>query len=280
MTCKDHDSGCKKCMIHPPRQPHHILPSKYADQICHAVIKPQTITVSKAQKYSNTYQMFEQRGNFNGINTCSMTQFCNFKLLSYLLQQNELRSLKGRPDINELLTQFVHEKDLCPEFANDYCELAQSTPLDIENLSYGSTYVPIDVAIDIGVDKTRNVLWDNGQSHFIMPCFPTYIYPLQACNRYGCAPHSIPVFKGHNANRNTSMLWLLSGILIRVQEIWLCTYNMTLDESKWNGWLLLYLAKTVFHHLTVRQSKYDPFSFQSMSSIVKLIPKLVSILIY
>ena len=80
MTCKDHDSGCKKCIIHPPRQPHHILPSKYADQICHAVIKPRTITVSKAQQYSNTYQMFEQRGNFNGVDTCSMTQFCNFKL--------------------------------------------------------------------------------------------------------------------------------------------------------------------------------------------------------
>ena len=165
MTCKDHDSGCKKCMIHPPRQPHHILPSKYSDQICHAVIKPQTITVSKDQQYSNTYQMFEQRRNFNGIDTCSMTQFCNFKLLSYLLQQNELRSLKGRPNINELLTQFVHEQDLCPEFANSYRKLAQSTPLDIENLSYGSMYVPIDVVIDIGIDKTNNVVWIMGRDN-------------------------------------------------------------------------------------------------------------------
>ena len=109
MTCKDHNKGCSKCMIHPPQQPHHILASNYSDQIFHAVIKPRTVTTLKANSYSNTYKMHEQQGDFNGIDTCSITQYQKFKLLSYLLQENELRSLKGGADINALLTQLVQE---------------------------------------------------------------------------------------------------------------------------------------------------------------------------
>ena len=55
MTCKDHDKGSTTIYIHPPRQPGHILPCKYSDQICHAVIKPRTISQSKAQKYLNIF---------------------------------------------------------------------------------------------------------------------------------------------------------------------------------------------------------------------------------
>ena len=175
MTCKDHDHGCNKCMIHPPRQPNHILPSQYSDQICHAVIKPRTITVPKAQRYTNTYQLFEQRGNFNGIDTCSVTQYRNFKLLSYLLQENEIRSLKGRADINALLTQIVHEKDLSLDMASKIRQIAENSPFDINKLSYGATYVPIDVAIDLGNDKLRDVVWDSGGAQLITPCFPTFI---------------------------------------------------------------------------------------------------------
>ena len=109
MTCKDHNNGSISLFLHPPRQPNHILPCKYSDQICHAVIKPRTISQMKAQKYSNNFQMHKQRGNFNGIDTCSITQFRNFKIISYLLQENESRSICGCPYINSLLHQFVKE---------------------------------------------------------------------------------------------------------------------------------------------------------------------------
>ena len=107
MSSKDHDKGSTTKCMHPPQQPGHILPCKYSDQICHAIIKPRTITQSKAQKYSNTFQIHEQRGNFNGIGIYSVTQFRNFKLISYLLQENESKSLIGWSDINTLLEKFV-----------------------------------------------------------------------------------------------------------------------------------------------------------------------------
>ena len=72
--------------------------------------------------------MKEQRGNFNGIDTCDITQYRNFKLLSYLLEENESRSLFGRPDINALLDQFVKEKVIPHEFSENIIEL--------ENIKY------------------------------------------------------------------------------------------------------------------------------------------------
>ena len=70
----------------------------------------------KAQKYSNCFQMMEQRGNFNGIDTCNVTQYRDFQLLSVLLEEYESRSIIGRPDINALLDQFVHEVQLIEHF--------------------------------------------------------------------------------------------------------------------------------------------------------------------
>ena len=44
MVCNDNDHGTTHAYIHPLRQPNHILPYKYLDQICHAGIKPSTVT--------------------------------------------------------------------------------------------------------------------------------------------------------------------------------------------------------------------------------------------
>ena len=33
LTCRDHDKGTKKNMIHLPRQPLHILPAQFSDQL-------------------------------------------------------------------------------------------------------------------------------------------------------------------------------------------------------------------------------------------------------
>ena len=60
MVCKDHNSGSRHLCLHPIRQPEHILPCKFSDQVSHAVIKPRTITQMKAQLYSNIFQMQEQ----------------------------------------------------------------------------------------------------------------------------------------------------------------------------------------------------------------------------
>ena len=53
--------------------------------------------------------MHEQRGTFNGIDTCNITSCRNFNFRSVLLRNAEARSIINRSDINALLSQMVEE---------------------------------------------------------------------------------------------------------------------------------------------------------------------------
>ena len=48
--------------------------------------------------------MHKQRGTFNGIDTCSVTNYGNFDFCSKLLDKSKGRSIKNHPDTDDLLT--------------------------------------------------------------------------------------------------------------------------------------------------------------------------------
>ena len=77
LTCNDHDGGTKIYVIHTCRWKHN-LPSKLPDQLCQTVIKPRMLKPVKAYTYSTSFQIFQDIGTFNGIDTCSNTSFGNF----------------------------------------------------------------------------------------------------------------------------------------------------------------------------------------------------------
>ena len=86
---------------------------------------------------------------------------------------------------------------MSPEIVENYCVLAEKMSLDIENLSYGATYVPINKDIYMGEDKSQDVFWDDQEpidKHIMTPCFPSFFYPVQTCNEYGSTTHAIPLF--------------------------------------------------------------------------------------
>ena len=104
LLCRYHKNGTNKKYIHMPRYPKSKLSSKHSDQICHAVIKTRSLKPMKKGHFSNTYQMHEQRGSFQGVDTCNVTKFGNFNHNSYLLHESELLDIANRPDIISLLT--------------------------------------------------------------------------------------------------------------------------------------------------------------------------------
>ena len=93
LTCQYHHKGNKAMMIHTPRLPKHILPSKYSDQLAHAVIHSQTVRPMRKTKYSTQYQLYEQKGTFNGIDTFGLTDFHNMGISSELLAHYESLSI-------------------------------------------------------------------------------------------------------------------------------------------------------------------------------------------
>ena len=152
LSCLKHNNGCKHNYIHPMRIPNHIIPSRHGDQLCHAVLKPRTIKSMKAGAYSNSYQTQEQRGSFNGIDTCDITNYGDFSFCSKLLDENESRAIAHRPDINALLSKLMKSNILSKEAIKNMRDSAKSKfPDDNSLMEYwqGATYISFDDAIEL-----------------------------------------------------------------------------------------------------------------------------------
>ena len=143
----------------------------------------------------------------------------------------------------------------------------------IDNLSSGATYVPIETALNMGYDKSRDVFWDDDdpvKKRSMTPCFPSNLYPVQSCNQYGSIPHTLLIFqpKG-DSSQDTSMLWLLCGLLTRIQELWTLVYNIQLYQSQWHGWLLTYISKKCFLITKRIIQKEIHLSFDTLDLLIK-----------
>ena len=88
-----HNSGCNQYYLRLPRQPHNTLGSEKGNKLCHAVIKTRTVKPTKTNKYSNTFQIHEQRVLFQGIDTCNITSVGNIAYCSVLLDKPESRTI-------------------------------------------------------------------------------------------------------------------------------------------------------------------------------------------
>ena len=89
------------------------------------------------------------------------------------------------------------------------------------------------------------------------PQFPQILYPLQKCNEYGIAPYIIPSF--FSTTNNTSMLWLLTGMLTRIEELWNLISKVKFYQSKWHGWILTFISNKCFTHIRAQAKKVIHF---------------------
>ena len=104
MTCHNHNHGTHLLIIYTYCTPFHILPALRSDQIYRAVIKRRTIKPIKVLLNLTTFQMHEQRGIFNGIDTCIIIDHGDFDFNSKVIQEAEDRSLINQPDISSHIT--------------------------------------------------------------------------------------------------------------------------------------------------------------------------------
>ena len=100
--------------------------------------------------------MHEQRGNFNGTDTCNITSYHNFNFRSKLSSEAESRSLLNRPDINALLSQLCEEEKISNFMANAKRLLAARLydNFDFEPYYFGANYIPKDVAISLQKEES------------------------------------------------------------------------------------------------------------------------------
>ena len=225
LTCCNHSGGTKKKYIHIPRYPfNHNLPSKHGDQLCHVVIKPRSISSKKASKYSNTYQMHEQRGCYQGIDTCSLTTYHDFSYWSHLLHQSECLSISNRSDIVSLLHKLERKSMLCNIEKMKEVSTVLLKNMDVKKYLDGATYMSLDDSISLQrkvsrdikipiIDATGNILY----------CKRNWIENIiyaQKCNKDGYGAQFPIVPKFGSSVCSTKILWILVSLLSSVKELW------------------------------------------------------------
>ena len=279
-TCKNHNEGTKKKYIHVPRQPNHILPSSSGDQLAHAVIKLRSIRPLKTTKYVNSYQMHEERGSFQGIDTCNITTFGDFSKTSILLDESESRSITCRRDVNMLLSQLQEDSviysftvDGMRDRAKKACPSKDILDDHLRGSTFVSAYDAMSLQKMVGESPTIEVIKDmysnedslsDTQMNRIRKgiCkrnWPQIIVHCQVFDPtgYGCNFPTSPCFqKKYPVGQ---LLWCISGILTKVPILWKLTNDLEFIESYWHGWLLTYLSKKCFSSIVIRSDRMNPF---------------------
>ena len=150
LTCNEHNGGTKLFMVHPCRWQHN-LPARKPDQLCQAVMQPRILRPMKASKYSTSFQMFNQTGTFNGIDTCSATSYGNFDFISKLTAEAEARSIFNRSDINAHLSKLREENVISEYVESGRRDFATrfSRSKDYSRFVKGGTYVSLEASISL-----------------------------------------------------------------------------------------------------------------------------------
>ena len=289
LTCNDHNKGNSKYMIHTCRRPHHILPAARPDQLAFCVNRPRTVKPIKKSKFSTTYQMHEQKGSFNGIDTCSVTLFGKFDFSSHLSSEDESRAISQRPDIHaHLVGTLVKEKIIPPNCAKARVEEARTSTRNINFEPYykAATYVPLHVAVAMQKEnacprfaKYNGFGRNQDETYTFRINWPEHLYHCQTLNRHGIMPHNIPNFRPKNVDPNLAncnkFLWQISSLLLTVEHIWSNLSSLPqYDQEEWQGWLMTYLTRKSVHHSTTRPDIKDPFKFNRISSVKAICEKL------
>jgi predicted GIY-YIG superfamily endonuclease len=279
LTCRNHNRGCKKFYLHPPKNPFGNLCAKSTDQVASAVVVPRTIRATKAHKYSHAFNLQEMRCQFNGIDTLSITDKPLFNNDSILSDIYESFAIKGRTDVQAHVAQLSHgNKDLSYDTSKNLLDRAEYIMKNYTNAVYnnndGSTFLTVKESMQLqkqikkGVTSTVFIIKENGSVQHLhyTPKWPSFLYYVHVANKHGSPFPVIPVPSKEHVH-DTRILWIMSVLHVCVQEIWQKTaQNVTTPDNEWNGWLLLYLTEFCFPHLLKKINRQSVFLWNDFKS--------------
>ena len=90
-----------------------------------------------------------------------------------------------------------------------------------------------------------DVIWDCREYRIeniehMKPQFPKFLYPIQKCDGYDA--FTTIIISPPNNNKLTDMLWVLTGIISRVEEVWVHVTKVQTRQS-FLAWMV-----THFYH--------------------------------
>lgn len=281
LCCRFHNGGTKKLMVHLCRW-EHCLPPPLSDQLCQAVVQPNSLKPMRAATFSHRYQMYQQRFSMKGVESINVSTRCTFGHNSKLLWESEARSVHYRPDILAHMNQLIRDKTLSRDqaegirkFSDMYCEKNERK---IENFRYGASYVPLEISMCMQREsKDRQiVVTDNAgnETAVFNRVWYSYLYPCQKMDEYGARFYPIPNFSTHN---DACLLSKLCSIFLCVEALWtVVATRESYKEGCWYGYLLGFLSKQCIVFNTRRRQKSDVFKISHTGTINEMKSKIPS----
>ena len=132
---------------------------------------------------------------------------------------------------------------------------------------------------EIGEDNCIKVLLDNvdGVNPHVVNTKRNWIQNIVHCQHvgyggYGAWFPAIPSFQSDD--RDSRILWILSGMIVCVKELWFLTDKVNMHVSKWHGWLLAYLTKVCFPEIIFRGGSSNPMRKDNVRTIPRILDKV------
>ena len=193
--------------------------------------------------------------------------------------------MKHRPDINSLLDYLEKDGYLgsnTVQGIRDRAMIRGSSDDGIEKCVEGATYVGLEDSMhmqhEIGEDNCIKVTldMDEGGCSNVISTKCNWITSIIHCQKvdkggYGAWFPAIPSYQCND--RDSRVVWILSGMIVCVKELWFLTNQVDIHVSKWHGWLLAYLTKVCFPEVIFRNDQSNPIKKKHVSTIPKLLEK-------
>ena len=268
LTCRKHDRGCKADFFHLPRNPKGILPSWQSDQLTPAVVRPRTLKQLKVHKFSDSYQMHEMQGQFNGVDTVRVCEHHDFLTDSKIIRDKEEVSLSGRRDLRALVGEWEQDGTLPSDVARARLADARqygATEEQVEKYCRGATFMTLHDSLKVqGMNKSRQsrVITVQGtgapkEQHFVPP-WPACLVNVHPYDEFGAGFPLLP--KMYDAESDIRLAFYLVAMHAVVPALWEGTNACIQSEESWEGWLLAYVANKCFPSSTV-SPRNNPFTF-------------------
>ena len=280
LMCRHHykHSDMKHLHMHPPRKPYHNLSPERADQLSHAIVQAATLQTTRSHKFCSSFRMHTQESSWAGIDTFTVGTCGNFGGNNMaMLGEAASLSLKMRNDIKSLAAENVKEEIMTPEYLQsmeDYGKHAYPDDL-IMSLIHGSTYVPIDDAIDLQMDSTQdeNVLitiHKNARNSLIAGTVTTDVMSakkswlpminyvqIEDLTRYGYPMKAIEDYTSRVEQQPTMMLWSLIGCMVSCKELWRVVDQQpeNFNDYWWDAYVLTHITWKYLKHAQLANPK-------------------------
>jgi len=282
LTCRRHKSGCKGRYLHLPRNPRGTLPSLQCDQLTPAVVRPRTLKQLKVHQFSDSYQMREMQGQYNGVDTVRVCDHHEFSSDSKLLRDCEEVSLSGRTDLRALVGEWAQDGTLPSDVAEQRLADANrwtASSEEVQKCCDGATFVTLEDSLKLqkmNKEGRRHVVRvkqeDGWEERHYIPSWPSCLLNVHPLDEYGAHFPILP--KMYDGMSDTRLVFYLAAMHATLPTLWQSSNDSIQTELSWEGWLLEYLGRKCFSTCVVKGRK-NPFRFKSIGGQLASLSELL-----